>query len=470
MTALSLEQAAAADGEREALISGGQALTYRALAARVDQARGWLAAQGIAPAGPEPVALVMYTNLETIELFWAVLALGRSLLVLHPRQRPEVRAALVARTAALEIDSAVFATASRTAAPPKLTRSSSRPRLIVPTSGTRGEPKLVCLSERALIASANANWQNLGVLEDERWLACLPLGHIGGLSILTRSLLARRTAVLFDGEAGLLGRLDELARALEAQRVTLVSLVPTLLDALLERGFRPPPTLRAVLLGGAAPNVSQIERALHCGLPVLTSYGLTEAASQVTTRSYRLRLERPEIRGALVGSGHPLSGTKVRIGPDHEIEIAGPTLFDGYWGEPPPKLADGWFRSGDRGLLDGGELIVLGRGDDLIVTGGENVDPIAVEAVLCRTAGLKAACVFGVPDPRWGQIVAAALAFAPGSEPSLDELHALFASSLASHERPRLVALFAELPLNAGGKIDRERVKETALPRLLILQ
>jgi len=468
VTALSLTEAASTDGDRIALISGDESLTFRALVARVELARGWLVSQGIEPGRPEPVAISMKNDLGAIELFWAARELGRRVLVLHPKQRFEIRAELVARTGAVELDAGSWTRASPTErrAPPAATGAG----LIMPTSGTQGQPKLVCLSERALIASAAANWQNLGILAEERWLVCLPLAHIGGLSILTRCLMARRTAVLFDSEGGVLASLPALRRAIE-EGVTLVSLVPTLLEALLAQDFRPPPALRAILLGGAAATPSLLERAWRARLPVLPTYGLSEAASQVTTRRYASRYDAPVLERGLVSSGHPLPGTSLRITAGGVIEIAGPTLLDGYWGEPPALGEDGWFRTGDRGtLLASGELVVLGRRDEVIVTGGENVDPQAIEGVLAALPGLRGSCVFGVDDPRWGQVVAAALAFDPGSEPSLSELRALFAETLAPHERPRLVALLPDLPLGPSGKLDRRRVKETARPRLLILE
>jgi acyl-CoA synthetase (AMP-forming)/AMP-acid ligase II len=151
VTALSLEQAAATDGERTAIVGADRTLTYRELFVRVERARGWLAAQGIAPAGPEPVALVMQSDLTTVELFWALLGLGRTVLVLHPRQRSEVQAGLIGRTRAIKLDAASYAAANGILGAPG-PAGPLEPRLIVPTSGTRGEPKLVCLSQRALIA------------------------------------------------------------------------------------------------------------------------------------------------------------------------------------------------------------------------------------------------------------------------------------------------------------------------------
>jgi O-succinylbenzoic acid--CoA ligase len=340
----------------------------------------------------------------------------------------------------------------------------------VPTSGTQGAPKLVVLTERALVASARANWANLGVEDAERWLLCLPLGHIGGLSILTRCLLVRRTVVLSGGAGGTLRRAGELCATIEQHAVTLASLVPAALDALLDRGLEQSASLRAVLLGGAGSPPALLVRARQRGLPLPTSYGLTDPATQVTTRRYADRARAPVLYGGLPGAGHPLPGVSLRIGDDHVIQIKGPSLLAGYWGEPPlPDEA--WFRSGDRGALTAdGELVVLGRADDLIITGGENVDPLAIESIVSRFPGLRAACVFGVDDARFGQIVAAALALAPGVTPSAQDLCAFFEANLSSHERPRLVAILPELPLTGTGKLDRQRVKESALPRLLTLK
>jgi o-succinylbenzoate---CoA ligase len=465
---LSLDEAARRVGDRPALIGAEWSLSYAELAARVARTQAWLTKLGIQPGSRQVVALTMHGDRTTVEHFWALLAMGVPLLTLHPRQRPEISSALIERTGAAALYPGTGAPEHLSAtAPPAPELELGAVRLIVPTSGSSGEPKLVTLSERNLLASAQANWANLGMAPDERWLVCLPLAHVGGLSILTRSLVAGSAVVLFDAEGGLLARIRALAETLQRQQITLVSLVPTVLSALLDTGFRPPPSLRAVLLGGAATTPALLERARAAGVPVLPSYGLTEAASQLTTRRYERRLAPPTVQGGLAGSGHALPGVQVRLDSAGRIEVAGAMLSPGYWGEGSSLDAEGWLRTGDRGVLsDDGELVVLGRCDDLIVTGGENVDPLAVEAALAALPGLRAACVFGEGDEQWGELVAAALCFEPGSEPTPQELADFCARELAAHERVRRYALLPELPLTGSGKVDRRQARELARPRL----
>jgi len=318
--------------------------------------------------------------------------------------------------------------AERAAVHPDLSRIAPGTLAIIYTSGTAGRPKGAILSRAAFIASARASAARLGWRDDDRWLISLPLAHVGALSALVRCLLARKPAIL--------GRPEEMDR----HRATIVSLVPTQLARLLDAGWEPPAHLRLVLLGGAAATPRLLGRARSRGVPVVTTYGLTEACSQVAT----------QIPGEdSPGCGPPLPGTRVRIVDDH-IEIDGPTLFSGYLGEPP--RAPGWFRTGDFGRLDdGGNLHVLGRRTDLIVTGGENVYPAEVEAHL--DARGVTACVFGLPDETWGEIVACA-ATAPLPPDALD--------GLASFKRPRRVAVVDAIPLTATGKPDRDAARALA--------
>ncbi len=301
------------------------------------------------------------------------------------------------------------------------------------TSGTGGRPRGAILTRAAFIAAARASAARLGWRDDDRWLCSLPLAHVGGLSVLVRCMLARRPFVL--------GRGDRVAEDLVAHRATLVSLVPAQLARLLDGGWTPPSWLRLVLLGGAAAPPRLLERAAAAGVPVVTTYGLTEACSQVATQI-------PGVPGA--GCGPPLPGLSLRIAEGDHIEIDGPTLFSGYLGEPPRP--PGWFATGDFGRLDAaGNLHVLGRRTDLIVTGGENVHPAEVEAYL-DARGVPA-CVFGVADETWGQIVAAATT-APLEPGTL--------ADLAPFKRPRRVARVDALPLTPGGKPDRAAARALA--------
>ncbi len=328
------------------------------------------------------------------------------------------------------------------------------------TSGTTGSPKGIALSRRAFVASARASEANLGFRDDDRWLLGLPIAHVGGLSILTRCLLARKTVVVPDAVAE--GRrLDatSLIASIEATRTTLVSLVPTQLEWLLaEPGWSPPPFLRAVLLGGAAARPSLLERAAERGLPVLTTYGLTEACSQVTTQPAGTvnRGER--------GAGAPMFGTEVRI-VEGAIQVRGPTLLSALVPAGVGSVLDddGWFHTDDLGRLDEvGHLHVLGRRSDLIVTGGENVYPAEVEAILERCPGVDAACIFGVPDDTWGELVAVALVPGESGAPADGDLLRFVREHLAQHRRPRLVALINAFETTPAGKLDRRATARRA--------
>jgi O-succinylbenzoic acid--CoA ligase len=345
----------------------------------------------------------------------------------HPRLTPAESAALLAAAAP-------HAPAPDTAA-------------ILFTSGTTGVPRGAQLSYDALVASAAASAVNLGWREDDRWMACMPLAHVGGLSILTRCLAARAAVVLeprFDA-ATLPARLVE-------ERVTLLSLVPTMLAKLLDEhpSWTPPSHLRALLLGGAAAPARLLARARARGIPVLTTYGLTEACSQVVT------------------GGRALPGVELRIvGDEGRVQVRGPMLMSGYLGEPP--LAPGaWFDTGDLGEIDAsGTLRLHARRTDLVVTGGENVYPAEVEDALAACPGVAAACVFGVPDETWGQIVAA-LVVPEGAAAGFDReaFRAAVTERLAPHKRPRRLALVDALPQNRAGKLDRAAAARDGTARL----
>lgn len=468
MRRLSLFEAAREAPEKLALLTRDGAFTYRSLAERVERAAAWLSEQGVKPGDARPIALQAASDLTTVELFWALASLGRPVLMLNARSSVTVRQSLVDRTRAIEVDVHAWERAR-----PTFGRRYAEPRewpierdfVLIATSGTTGRPKLAVLSERALLASAAAHYANAGIEDDDRWLLCLSPAHVGGLSILTRAAYSRTAVVTFEGETPLRSRVSELGEALAATRTRVVSLVPTLLDDLLDAGFTPPPSLRAVLLGGAATSQRLLEKAFHRKVPVLPSYGLTEGASQIAARPYVERWAPPDPSSSLPSSGRPLAGVTLRLGDDGRLEFSGPSLFSRYWDDSASISADGYFRTSDRALFnERGELVILGRADDVIVTGGEKVDPLAVEAVLLAFPGVRAACVFGEPDPSWGQVVAAAVvATSPLDEAALRE-HC--AARLATFERPRLIASLEALTETPGGKLDRNETRRSAAPFL----
>jgi O-succinylbenzoic acid--CoA ligase len=312
--------------------------------------------------------------------------------------------------------------------------------LVVFTSGSTGAARGIVHTRTSILAAARASEQRLGWRDDDRWLACLPLAHTGGLSIVIRCLVARMPLVLHEG--------DFDARAVAAlmleARVTLASLVPTQLAALLDDpAWRAPAHLRAVLLGGAAAPPALVDAALARGVPVLQTYGLTETFGQLATAR--------EPGGPLV----PLPGVEIAGG--SPLRVRGPMLARCYLDGAAiaPELV-----TADLGEVHDGVLRVYGRADDVIITGGENVHPAEVEAVLAATPGVRAAAVFGVVDERWGQVVAAALATAPGFDAASarERWHA----ALAPHALPRRIAFVDELPQLPNGKLDRRAI--AALP------
>jgi len=328
------------------------------------------------------------------------------------------------------------------------------------TSGTTGRAKAAGLTWGNFVASARASAANLGAEPSHRWLATLPFFHVGGLAMITRCALAGATLELHE-------RFDPAAvNASIDGGASHVSLVATTLARTLEaRGERPfPPSLRAVLIGGGPVPVTLLGQARRLGAPVLQTYGLTEACSQVCT-------ERPADADGLT-AGPPVRGTSVRIVDEHgqplppggvgEIEVRGPTVMRGYFRDEEATrgaLVDGWLRTRDLGMLDErGRLRVFSRRTDLILSGGENVYPAEVEAVLFQHPALVEAAVLGLEDPVWGQKVAAAVVLRSGV-PDAD-LERFCRERLAGYKVPRSFLRVDALPRNATGKVDRTALRQ----------
>jgi o-succinylbenzoate---CoA ligase len=331
---------------------------------------------------------------------------------------------------------------------------------VVYTSGTTGTPKGAELSHGAFLWSAIGSAFHLGNAPDDHWLACLPLQHVGGLAILHRAALTGAAVTVHE-------RFDPARVAAELDRgaVTLVSLVATLLERVLDaRGERPAPArLRAVLLGGGPAPAPLLRRARDLGFPVVTTYGLTEATSQVAT----LPLDRARAPGDAVG--RPLFCTELRIvspdgvalpaGKPGEIAVRGPTVMTGYLrrpGDTARVLRGGWLHTGDIGMLDAaGDLRVLDRRSDLIVTGGENVYPAEVEAALREHPAISDAAVAGEADAAFGARVSAWLVVRPGAQLSHSELASFCRERIAGYKVPRTMYVVPSLPRSESGKLLR---------------
>jgi o-succinylbenzoate---CoA ligase len=304
---------------------------------------------------------------------------------------------------------------------------------VIHTSGTTGEPRPVELTYANHAASAAASADALGVQADDRWLCPLPLHHVGGLNVLVRSAINRTTVVLherFDAE--------RVKAVLEAGEVTLASMVPTMLVRVREAGLRRSPGLRAIALGGGPIPPGLLDWAAEADIPVVPVYGMTETCSQVVAGS----------------PGRALRGVQLRIASDGEILIRGAMVA------PRAAREDGWLHTGDLGRLDeAGLLHVEGRKKELIVTAGENVAPLEVEAALLSHPAVADAGVAGLADEVWGEAITA---FVVLSAPvGADELLAWCRERLDAFKVPKAVRVVDELPRNANGKLLRDRLGAT---------
>jgi o-succinylbenzoate---CoA ligase len=342
--------------------------------------------------------------------------------------------------------------------------------VVIHTSGTTSAPKPIELTYGNLLWSALGSAVALGLDPRERWLCALPLSHVGGLSILLRSTIYATSAILherFDT--------DTVLRALREQEITLISVVATTLARLLDAGLERPPALRCALTGGGPVPAALIERASAVGVPVSLTYGLTEACSQVTTApvaTFNGVQTRPagdtRNRTHTLNAGPPLFCTRVRIGDasqdprqemrggdEGEIMVSGPTVA------PRSLQPDGWLHTGDLGVLDAhGRLHVTGRQADTIVSGGENVAPAEVEAVLEAHPDVLEAAVLGRADERWGEVVTAIVVTRPGRVLEGETLRAHCARGLAAHKVPKQVSFVDQpLPRTRSGKLLRKELR-----------
>ena len=309
--------------------------------------------------------------------------------------------------------------------------------LIVETSGSTGRPKRVVLSRRAVLASVRATERRLG--GSGRWLLTLPASYVAGLQVVCRSLVAGQEPVLLEEHASFVD-------AVGAGRPAFVSLVPTQLHRMLDvpaeaAALR---TFHTVLLGGGPVDAALRARAAEAGVRVVATYGSSETA------------------GGCVYDGQPLDGVALAIGRDGRVRVGGPTLFEGYDGDPEltaASLVDGWFLTSDAGRLDeDGRLHVLGRIDDVVISGGVNVPTPAVAARLREHPAVAAAEVLGVPDDEWGHRV---VAFVVG-DLALDEARDWVAAAHPRSWAPRALVALDAIPLLGNGKPDRLRLRGLA--------
>ncbi|SDM75670.1 O-succinylbenzoic acid--CoA ligase [Halogranum gelatinilyticum] len=468
----------------------GDEWTYAALDDAVDDLAGRLAGLGIGP--DDHLGMLLSTRVEAVRVVHAAMRLGATLVPLNTRLTPrelddQVELADVTAVVCGEATEqlAVEATDAAESVPlvsldepqwehvEPLSAASSEPfdradwadddrLLLLFTSGTTGDPKAVTLTYGNIYSSAVASAFRLGILPEDRWLVPLSLYHMGGLAPLYRSTLYGSTVVLRgEFEPG------PTADDVDSYDVTGVSLVPTMLKRMLDSRGTLADSLRFVLLGGAPAPDSLVERCRDYHVPVCPTYGMTETASQISTARTQEAVEQ------LGTVGQPLFGTDVTVvdedgepvdqGELGEFVVSGPTVTPGYYHNPEATEAafsQLGLHTGDVGYRDeAGRLYVRNRKDDRIITGGENVDPGEVVAVLREHPGIEDAAVVGLPDEEWGEKVAA-LVVARDDELTAEEVEEHCRERLAGYKLPRLVDFTDELPRTASGTVERAAVRE----------
>ncbi|MFB8385522.1 AMP-binding protein [Microbacterium sp. NPDC055910] len=331
--------------------------------------------------------------------------------------------------------------------------------VVVTTSGSTGVPKSVALSRDALTASALATADRIG---DGAWLLALPAGYVAGLQVLVRSIVADREPAILSGTfspRAFTAAALTMASSEGGRRVpTFTSLVPAQLTTLLDAAEHDADVLAAlrsferILVGGQALPPVTLERAETAGARITRTYGSTETS------------------GGCVYDGRRLRGVALRI-ERGEVQVAGPTLADGYLGDS--ELTDAvfvrddagtrWYRTGDAGVLDDGVLRVRGRIDNVIVSGGLNISLDRVERIVRTVPGLASAVVVGVPDERWGEasviVTARGEALRRSESTQLDEARAAVGAEIGAHARPARLVLVDEIAALPSGKPDREAIR-----------
>ncbi len=477
--------------EHVALIFEQQEITYQQLNDKVAKMAAQLAEAGV-EAG-QHVAMLMPNQVETVCLIHALARLGAVLVPLNVRlteselcwQVNQADCLFVICTSQTEAQAATLAQSDVRVISVNLSTHKnvetlydymgeveewqSRPldvsnvQGIIFTSGTTGHPKGAMLTFANHQASATASAFRLGTQPNDRWLACMPLYHVGGIAIIFRCCLYGTTVVLHNGF-----NLVTVNQSLANQQITLVSLVPTMLHRLLDTekpALASSTSLRCILVGGAATTPALLTRCQALNLPLATTYGLTETTSQIVTQV-------PMPGGHKAGSvGKPLMFSAVRIidvegqplpaGDIGEIVVSGPTVMQGYY-KTKKIVHNGELHTGDMGYLDKeGDLWVVQRRADLIVSGGENVYPAEIEQVLEAHPAVGEVTVVGVADDEWGQkVVAAIVPKDPERTVTEEELVAFGREQLAGYKQPRMVRFIDKLPRTASGKVRRHKVKD----------
>ncbi|MCS1351575.1 o-succinylbenzoate--CoA ligase [Mechercharimyces sp. CAU 1602] len=469
--------------DRIAMISDeGRNVTFEQLHERVSVVAAKLAAWGIAEG--DRVALLMGNKEVTVECIHALAYLGAVVIPLNTRLAKaeclfqvrdaeatflitddtySTQAIAVGKEAALHVSS--FSQLSQLKegyVPIKDHFCLDEVFTIMYTSGTTGDPKGVQLTYGNHWWSAIGSALNLGLNASDRWLVCVPLFHMSGFSILMRSVIYGMGVVLhpsFD--------VERVHHSLCHDRISHISVVSTMIQQLLDHvdGKTCPNTLRCVLLGGGPAPTHLLERCRDKELPVYQTYGMTETASQMAT------LAPEDMMRKLGSAGKPLfpaelcivkEGEQQPVGQAGEIAVRGPNVMKGYWNHPKKNrevFQEGWFYTGDIGKVDEeGFLYVLDRRKDLIISGGENIYPAQIEAIISQHPAVHDVAVVAQADKHWGQVPIAFVSLYSSVEE--EELRRHCAASLASYKVPKEVRVVSEIPRNASNKIMRHLLVE----------
>ena len=437
-------------------------MTWAQFHARTTTTAQRLLALGVRPG--QRVAVPLSTEFASAQVLFAMCRIGAVLIALDPSAPHAEHDALVGRAHADHFFTRKqISEAKPTGTIEPRAAAPHEPWCIVYTSGSTGRPKGTVLTRENLESNAAGAEGALHLTPEDRWLACLPFHHVGGLSVFIRA--ARTGFPVFAMKR------FEAAEAIDAigrHDIRVISLVPTMLHRMLEAGWTgaTTPNVRAIVVGGGPATPDLISRARHADLPVAPTYGMTEAASMIT-------ILRPESAAAAAqgNSGFPIPGASISVGPSPahdrdsdqpgDIWVTGP-MVAGATVDGLISRTDGWLRTGDIGTInEDGSLTVIGRDDDVIVTGGEKVRPDEVERALMGHPSIADAAVVGVPDPEWGQRVVAFLVVESGA-PDDETLRLWLKDALAPAKVPKEIRRVDELPLTAIGKPDRASMRVMA--------
>lgn len=433
--------------------------TYRELDALATETADRFRDGGAAPGATATLRLT--PGPDAVAALFGLWRAGCVVAPLHERLAPaEVDYARRVVMSDLHIDNSILhSVSSSSLSPERAGRYAAFPDVVafILTSGSSGAPRAFGFTRATLAASAAAVADRLGLTARDRWGLCLSLGHIGGLSLVVRAVLAGSSVRLrpaFDP--------GSVVRWILSGEVTHLAVVPVMLRRILARlaGERVPATLRCVLVGGAAAPRGLLDQAWAAGLPVATTWGMTETASQVATAPPGPARRHPG------SAGRPLPGVEVRRGPGGVLLVRGPILAPvvvrgpGRAPEPLPTDPDGWFETRDVGRIGPGGLVwIEGRADATVVSGGLNVSPAEVERVIATLPGVREAVVFGLADEEWGEVVAAVVEGDPSAVTAADvDRHCR--ARLVRGRCPTRILVVDELARTLTGKVMRSRAGE----------